>query len=89
LLNSPKLVLAARLVEWIAPIVKKAGKMLWIVVDGGYVKASFAIAGYRRGTTPIGVRPTPTVAKPCGDTSWSTNYRRLPPFGGRREKSFN
>ncbi len=36
-----KLVLAARLVEWIAPIVKKAGKTLWIVVDGGYVKAPF------------------------------------------------
>jgi hypothetical protein len=36
-----KLVLAARLVEWIAPIVKEAGKTLWIVVDGGYVKAPF------------------------------------------------
>ena len=36
-----KLVLAARLVEWIAPIVKKAGKTLWIVVDGGYVKGPF------------------------------------------------
>ncbi len=34
-----KLVLAARLVEWLAPIVKQAGKTLWIVVDGGYVKA--------------------------------------------------
>ena len=36
-----KLVLAARLVEWIAPIIKEAGKTLWIVVDGGYVKAPF------------------------------------------------
>ena len=36
-----KLVLAARLVEWIAPIVKQAGKTLWVVVDGGYVKAPF------------------------------------------------
>ena len=36
-----KLVLAARLVEWIAPLVKQAGKTLWIVVDGGYVKAPF------------------------------------------------
>ena len=36
-----KLVLAARLIEWIAPIVKQAGTTLWIVVDGGYVKAPF------------------------------------------------
>ncbi len=31
-----KLVLAARLVEWIVKIAKKAGKTVWIVVDGGY-----------------------------------------------------
>ena len=32
--DSPtKLQLAARLVEWITPIVKKAGKTLWVVVD--------------------------------------------------------
>ena len=50
-----KLVLAARLVEWIAPIVKKAGKTLWIVVDGGYVKAPFLEtrpAGWRDGHRP-------------------------------------
>jgi len=33
-----KLVLAARLVEWIAPLVKQAGKTLWIVVDDGCAK---------------------------------------------------
>lgn len=49
-----KLVLAARLVEWIAPIVKKAGKTLWIVVDGGYVKKPFLQRAMRAGVTVIG-----------------------------------
>jgi hypothetical protein len=49
-----KLVLAARLVEWIAPIVKNAGKTLWIVVDGGYVKAPFLKRALRAGVTVIG-----------------------------------
>jgi hypothetical protein len=49
-----KLVLAARLVEWIAPIVKKAGKTLWIVVDGGYVKEPFLRRATRAGVTIIG-----------------------------------
>jgi hypothetical protein len=49
-----KLVLAARLVEWIAPIVKKAGKTLWIVVDGGYVKAPFLKRALHAGVTVIG-----------------------------------
>lgn len=49
-----KLVLAARLVEWIAPIVKQAGKTLWIVVDGGYTKAPFLRRALRAGVTIIG-----------------------------------
>lgn len=49
-----KLVLAARLVEWVAPIVKKAGKTLWVVVDGGYVKAPFLKRVLRTGVTVIG-----------------------------------
>ena len=49
-----KLVLAARLVEWLAPIVKQAGKTLWIVVDGGYVKAPFLRRALRAGATVIG-----------------------------------
>jgi hypothetical protein len=49
-----KLVLAARLVEWIAPIVQQAGKTLWIVVDGGYVKAPFLKRALRAGVTVIG-----------------------------------
>jgi hypothetical protein len=36
-----KLQLAARLVEWAAPILKMAGKTVWVVVDGGYVKRPF------------------------------------------------
>ena len=36
-----KLQLAARLVEWIVPLLKKTGKTIWIVVDGGYTKRPF------------------------------------------------
>jgi hypothetical protein len=36
-----KLALAARLLEWLAPLVEKAGKTLWVVVDGGYTKLPF------------------------------------------------
>jgi hypothetical protein len=36
-----KLQLAARLVEWLAPLLQKAGKTVWVVVDGGYTKAPF------------------------------------------------
>jgi hypothetical protein len=49
-----KLVLAARLIEWIAPIVKQAGKTLWGVVDGGYAKAPFLKRAVRAGATVIG-----------------------------------
>ena len=36
-----KLQLGARLVEWVVPILKKAGKTVWIIVDGGYTKRPF------------------------------------------------
>jgi len=36
-----KLQLAARLVEWSVPLLKKAGKTVWVVIDGGYTKRSF------------------------------------------------
>lgn len=36
-----KLQLAARLVEWLHPLLRKAGKTMWAVVDGGYAKAPF------------------------------------------------
>ena len=36
-----KLQLAARLVEWVVPVLKNAGKTVWIFVDGGYNKRPF------------------------------------------------
>jgi hypothetical protein len=36
-----KLQLGARLLEWIVPILKKAGKTIWVVIDGGYTKRPF------------------------------------------------
>ena len=36
-----KLQLAARQVEWLVPILKKAAKTVWIVIDGGYTKRPF------------------------------------------------
>jgi len=36
-----KLQLAARQVEWLAPILKRAGKTVWVVIDGGYTKRPF------------------------------------------------
>lgn len=36
-----KLQLASRLVEWCAPLLKEAGKRVWVVVDGGYTKRPF------------------------------------------------
>ena len=47
------------------------------------------IGRIRPGTMRSGVLRTPIVAKPCGDRSWSGNYRRLPPSGGCRGKSSN
>ena len=49
-----KLVLAARLIEWIAPIVKQAGKTLWVVIDGGYTMRPFLRRAMRAGATVIG-----------------------------------
>ena len=36
-----KLTLAARLVEWIVPMLKQAEKSVWIAIDGGYTKRPF------------------------------------------------
>jgi hypothetical protein len=36
-----KLQLAGRLVEWIVPLLRNAGKTVWVVVDGGYTKSPF------------------------------------------------
>ena len=49
-----KLLLAAQLVEWIAPIVKRAGKTLWVVVDGGYTKRPFLKRALKAGVVVVG-----------------------------------
>lgn len=49
-----KLQLAARQVEWIVPLLKKAGKTIWIVVDGGYTKRPFLRRTLKMGVTIVG-----------------------------------
>ena len=66
-----KLDLAARLVEWIAPIVQKAGKTLWVVGDGFYTKLPFLKRALSAGVVVIGrlrkdaaLRDLPPVLRP-------------------------
>jgi hypothetical protein len=49
-----KLLLAAELVEWLAAIVKMAGKTLWVVVDGGYTKRPFLKRALKAGVVVVG-----------------------------------
>lgn len=49
-----KLQLAARLVEWIVPLLKRSGKTVWIVVDGGYTKRPFLQRALKTGATVVG-----------------------------------
>ena len=49
-----KLELAAHLVEWLASLVKKAGKTLWVVVDGGYTKLPFLKRALAAGVVVVG-----------------------------------
>jgi hypothetical protein len=49
-----KLELAANLIGWIAPLVKKAGKSLRVVIDGGYAKAPFLRPVMASGAVVIG-----------------------------------
>lgn len=69
-----KLQLAARLVEWLVPILKAAGKTVWIVIDGGYTKRPFlkrvcaltkvVVVGRLRKDAAL--RDVPRVPKRCG-----------------------
>jgi hypothetical protein len=66
-----KLQLAARLVEWLMPIVKIAGKTAWIVIDGGYTKRPFLRRVLKTGATIVGrlrkdaaLRDPPPKVKP-------------------------
>ncbi len=45
--------LAARLVEWIVPLLKKAGKTVWVVIDGGYTKRPFLRRALKAGVTTV------------------------------------
>ena len=49
-----KLQLAARLLEWVVPILKKAGKTIWVVIDGGYTKRPFLKRVLRMSVTIVG-----------------------------------
>lgn len=49
-----KLQLAARLVEWIVPLLIRAGKLVWVVVDGGYTKRPFLKRTLATGATVVG-----------------------------------
>lgn len=49
-----KLQLAARLVEWIVPLLKNAGKTVWVVIDGGYTKRPFLKRALKQGVTVVG-----------------------------------
>ncbi len=49
-----KLQLAARLVEWIVPLLKQAGKTVWVVIDGGYTKRPFLRRALKTGVTIVG-----------------------------------
>ena len=49
-----KLQLAARLVEWIVPLLKEAEKTVWIVIDGGYTKRPFLKRALKTGATIVG-----------------------------------
>jgi hypothetical protein len=49
-----KLEQAACLLEWLAGLVKKAGKTLWVVVDGGYTKLPFLSRALAAGVVVVG-----------------------------------
>jgi hypothetical protein len=49
-----KLDLAAQLLEWLASLVKQAGKTLWVVVDGGYTKLPFLSRALAAGVVVVG-----------------------------------
>jgi hypothetical protein len=48
-----KLVLAAELTVWLAGLLRKAGKWLWIVVDGAYAKRPFLSAALDAGVVVV------------------------------------
>lgn len=68
-----KLQLAARLVEWIVPLLKQAGKTVCVVIDGGYAKRPFLERVLKLGVVVVGrlrkdaaLRDVPCVPKRRG-----------------------
>ena len=49
-----KLALAAGLVEWLIPWIRRLGKAVWIVVDGGYAKKPFLSPASAAGAVVVG-----------------------------------
>jgi hypothetical protein len=49
-----KLELAARLQEWLAPLVENTGKTMWVVVDGGYTKLPFLTRAWAAKVVVVG-----------------------------------
>ena len=64
-----------------APIVKEAGKTLWIVVDGGYVKAPFLKRALRAGATVTekhgGLRLAPPLPHQANSPSFAENGHQV------------
>ena len=73
-----KLELAARLVRWLAEPLKKAGKTLWVVVDGGYTKQPFLKPALAAGAVVVG-----RLRKDAALRDLSTEFARLYPTTGR------
>jgi hypothetical protein len=66
-----KLELAARLVRWLADWAGYLGKVLWLVIDGGYAKAPFLKPALRAGAVVVGrlrkdaaLRDLPPASRP-------------------------
>jgi hypothetical protein len=64
-----KLQMAEALIVWAAPLIKRAGRSLWVVVDGWYAKRPFVQAVVKAGGVLVGRLPTNArlweVPSPC------------------------
>ena len=69
-----KLQLAARLIEWIVPILKTAGKTVWVVIDGGYTKRPFL----RRRVEALQAYDRRTPSKRCGSSQLAAQASQGP-----------
>ncbi len=77
-----KLQLAARLVEWIVPLLKQAGKSVWVVIDGGYTKRPFLSGLLKTGRDDRGplaqgrgaARLAAATAQGPATWSWSSSH---------------